>query len=149
MFVYLCTYLYKSVDYSRSLSTPDVSEMCGALYKCIIIVDIITIQALVAEFIIISLRDDSRCDLYGMFVPYLMFLGEMYISNKSILQLSRSLSNSKYLRWRFQIFYFACIRRDLGRWQGEQCLGGIAGIPARRLPYFLLAICAYKSHWLA
>ena len=69
MFVYLCTYLHKSVDFSRSLSAPDVSEMCGALYKCIIIVDIIAIQALVAGFIIISLRDDSRFNLYGIFLP--------------------------------------------------------------------------------
>ena len=53
MFVCLCTYSYKSVDYIRSRLTPEVSEMCGARYKCIIIVDIIAIQALVAEFIII------------------------------------------------------------------------------------------------
>ena len=71
-----------------------------------------------------------RVVAYMAFFPYLMHLGKIYFSNKFILQLSRSLSYSKYLRWRFQFFFFACIRRDLGRWQGEQCLGGIAGMPA-------------------
>ena len=79
MFMYLCTYLHKSVDFSRSLSTPVVSEMCGALHKCISIVDIIAIQALVAEFIIISLRDGSCFNLYGMF-PLTLCIRVKFIS---------------------------------------------------------------------
>ena len=81
MFVYACTYLYKSVDYIRSQSTLEVSEMCGARYKCIIIVDIIAIQALVVEFLIIlqcllGLRvlDCSTCRSGGKFIPCIINL---------------------------------------------------------------------------
>ena len=81
MFVCLCTYLYKSVDYIRSRSTPEVSEMCGALYKCIIIVYIIAVQALVAEFIIILryllglyVLDCSTCRSGGKFISYVINL---------------------------------------------------------------------------
>ena len=75
MFVYLCTYLYKSVDYIRSWLTPEVSEMCGARYRCIIIVDINAIEALVDEFIIIlrcllglCVLDCSTCRSGGKFI---------------------------------------------------------------------------------
>ena len=70
-----------SVDYIRSRSAPDVSEMCGARYKCIIIVDIIAIQALVAEFIIrlrcllgLCVLDCSTCRSGGKFISCVIFL---------------------------------------------------------------------------
>jgi len=99
MFVCLCTYLYKSVDYIRSLSTPDVSEMCGALYKCIIIVDIIAIQALVAEFIIILryllglyVLDCSTCRSGGKFISYVINLS--YIISRHLLYIYLTYVNS-------------------------------------------------------
>ena len=100
--------------------------MCGALYKCIIIVYIIAVQALVAEFIIILryllglyVLDCSTCRSGGKFISYVINLS--YIISRHLLYI--------YLTYgRFGLSY--CIlrrlKRTLGSEEGQSAQGGTA-----------------------
>ena len=145
MFECLCTYLYKSVDYIRSRSTPEVSEMCGALYKCIIIVDIIAIQALVAEFIIMSrcllglyVLDCSTCRSGGKFMSYVINLSYK-ISRRLLFYCSVLLT----VVWQCLELFCICTHPKRTR----ASAGAAPRLQLQRASQIVfLAICAYKSN---
>ena len=141
MYVYLWIYLYKSVDHISL-------EECGRRF-IIVERNRLSLKCMQIGRSSPGLCWFTMCCVVADMICVLdLWIEDELISviNLSYKHISIFILTFDYLRQHVQLLYFAHIRRELGRRQGERCLCGSSHEAGQKLPEFS-DVCMSNNWW--